>query len=285
MRAIELYRQLDSDFQTAHIRDDWSFLSLNKYISSSFCAPHYAGIVLDNARDVHKVYTAVFPDLSILNRLIQSGETDVLLFCHHAMGYDGNREGFPFYDIPPDLLAQLKERRIAFYMLHAALDRNGPFSTSVCLANALGLEIVRPFCEYDGIQVGVVCKTDLPTAAALAEQTRRIMGHEVKLRDYGEQEIRGGLVGVAAGGGTYPFVANELVSLGINLYVTGVTRPVPSFEPTLEFHRIAKQNGVSVIGATHYSTEQFACRAVAGYFATLGLPAEFLPGQPCLNDL
>ena len=285
MRATDLYQQLDKDFQIASIRDDWSFLSLNEFISPSFCVPHYAGIVLDNARNIRRVYTAVFPDLSIVNRLIQSGETDVLLFCHHAMGYDGNREGFPFYDIPPDLLAQMKERRIAFYMLHAALDRNGPYSTSVSLASALGLEIVHPFCEYDGISVGVVCKTNLPTANALVEQTHALVGHEVNLREYGTQEIRNGLVGVAAGGGTYPFVANELVSLGINLYVTGVTRPVPSFEPTLEFHRIAKQNGVSVIGATHYSTEQFACRAVARYFADFGLPAEFLPGQPCLNDL
>jgi len=74
-------------------------------------------------------------------------------------------------------------------------------------------------------------------------------------------------------------------SLGVNLYVTGVTRPIPSFEPTLEFHRIAKLNGINIIGATHYSTEQFACRAMVRYFTLLGLPAEFLPGQPCLNDL
>mgnify|MGYP000116935024 FL=1 len=57
------------------------------------------------------------------------------------------------------------------------------------------------------------------------------------------------------------------------------------FEPTLEFHRIAKTNGISVIGATHYSTERFACIAMAEYFQKLGPEAVFLEGTYYLNDL
>ncbi len=285
MQAAELYRQLDRDFEIEQINDDRSFLARNEYIAPSFCAPHYAGLVLDNAYEINKVYTAVFPTTAILERILSGGETDALLFCHHAMGYDGDREGFPFYDIPVQLLARLRERRIAFYMLHAALDRNGPYSTSVSLTNALSLPVVRSFCEYDGIQVGVICKTNCETGSELTEHVRTVVGHAVKRYAYGEEAISDGLVAVTAGGGIYPFVARELVSFGIKHYITGVTRPMPSFEPTMEFHAIARENGISVIGATHESTEQYACRAMVRYFEERGIPAEFLTGKPCLNDL
>jgi putative NIF3 family GTP cyclohydrolase 1 type 2 len=285
MQAQELYRQLDRDFEIEQINDDWSFLARNEYIAPSFCAPHFAGLVLDNTREIYKVYTAVFPNNAILERIFSSGESDALLFCHHAMGYDGEREGFPFYDIPMDLLKRLRERRIAFYMLHAALDRNGPYSTSVSLANALSLPVVHPFCDYDGIQAGVICKTEYETGSELSEHVRDVVGHEVKRYAYGEDAIPDGLVAVTAGGGSYPFVARELAALGIEHYITGVTRPMPSFEPTMEFHAIARENGISLIGATHDSTEQYACRAMVRYFQERGIPAEFLAGEPCLNDL
>lgn len=285
MQAQELYRQLDRDFEIKRINDDWSFLAKNEYIAPSFCAPHYAGLVLDNARDIRKVYTAVFPGTAILNRILSGGETDALLFCHHAMGYDGDREGFPFYDIAVDLLERLRERRIAFYMLHAALDRNGPYSTSVSLANALSLPVLRSFCEYDGIQVGVICKTEYKTGSELSEHVRAVVGHEVKRYAYGADAILDGLVAIAAGGGSYPFIARELASLGVKHYITGFTRPMPSFEPTMEFHAIARENKISLIGATHDSTEQYACRAMVRYFEERGVAAEFLAGEPCRNDL
>lgn len=285
MLAQELYRQLDRDFGIEQINDDWSFLARNEYIAPSFCAPHYAGLVLDNAQEISRVYTAVFPNTVLLERILSGGETDALLFCHHAMGYDGDREGFPFYDIPVQLLARLRERRIAFYMLHAALDRNGPYSTSVSLAGALSLPVVRSFCEYDGMQVGVICKTIYKTGGELAEHVRAILGHAVKRYAYGDDAISDGLVAVAAGGGSYPFVARELAAIGVKHYITGVTRPMPSFEPTLEFHQIMRENGISLIGATHESTEQYACRAMVRYFEECGIPAEFLAGEPCLNDL
>jgi len=131
----------------------------------------------------------------------------------------------------------------------------------------------------------MICQTDCLTSIALSDHVRDVVGHEVKRYAYGGDAIENGLVAVTAGGGIYPFVARELVSLGIHHYITGVTRPMPSFEPTMEFHRIARENGISIIGATHDSTEQFACRAMVRYFKERGVPAEFLAGEPCLNDL
>ncbi|WP_236878358.1 hypothetical protein [Clostridioides difficile] len=53
----------------------------------------------------------------------------------------------------------------------------------------------------------------------------------------------------------------------------------------LEFHQIAKDNLINVIGATHYSTEKFACMSMVNYFKNLGLESEFLQGKYYLEDL
>jgi putative NIF3 family GTP cyclohydrolase 1 type 2 len=53
----------------------------------------------------------------------------------------------------------------------------------------------------------------------------------------------------------------------------------------MEFHRIARENKINLVGATHYSTEKFACMAIAKYFAGLGIETEFIEGTPCMEDL
>ncbi|NLY88883.1 MAG: hypothetical protein GX085_04605 [Firmicutes bacterium] len=259
-------------------------MRFNDYITPSFKRRHM-GLVLDNAGEIKKVYTAVFPDLDILDKLLAAKETDILLFAHHAMGYDPSISGLPFYNIPEEYLQKLKQQRISFYMLHNPLDKNGEFSTSVNLAKNLGLEINGEFCEYDGMKVGVLCKTELKSILELVERVKSTVGHEVRLLANGGHEIHEGRVAVAAGGGNRGFVVKEISDLGINTYITGCTNEVPSFEPVEEFHKIIRESRINVIGATHYSTEKFACIAMTGYFRQIGVPATFLEGRYCLEDL
>ena len=77
MKACELYKKLDNDFDIAHLKDDWSFMSFNNYIAPGF-KKHYMGVMLDNTDEIKKVYTAVFPDTAILRKLIASGQ---LTYC------------------------------------------------------------------------------------------------------------------------------------------------------------------------------------------------------------
>ncbi len=284
MKAKELYARLDRDFGVKDLSDDWSIMSFNHYIAPSFKERHM-GVVLDNAGEINKVYTAVFPDLDILDKLLASGETDLLLFAHHAMGYDPTVSGLPFYNIPEKYLQKLKEQRISFYVLHNPLDKNGEFSTSVNLARSLGLAITGEFCEYDGMKVGVLGKTGLKSIYELVERVKQTVGHDVRLLVNGNDEIREGRVAVAAGGGNLGFVVEEISGLEINTYITGCTKEAPGFAPVAEFHRIIRENRINVIGATHYSTEKFACIAMTGYFRQIGVPAAFLEGRYCLEDL
>ncbi|WP_172618233.1 Nif3-like dinuclear metal center hexameric protein, partial [Clostridioides difficile] len=260
IKAIELYKKLDLEFNIKNINDDWSFMNFeNDFITPEF-RKKYIGLVLDNAQNINKVYTTTFPDKEIIKQVIDKDEKDILIFSHHAMGYIASDEGFPFHDIPLSYMEEMKNRRISFYVLHSPLDNYSDYSTSVSFAKAMGLEIVKPFCKYDDkIEVGVICKTSLKSIEEIKELIKKSVGHDVKLYDYGDSVLKDGLVAIAAGGGSYPFVAREVAELGINLYITGFTKPLKHFEPVLEFHQIAKDNLINVIGATHYSTEKFAC--------------------------
>jgi len=284
MKAEELYARLDRDFGVKDLTDDWSFMSFNHYIAPGF-KERYMGIMLDNTGEIKKVYTAVFPDLDLLDKLLATGETDLLLFAHHAMGYDPTINGLPFYDLPEAYLQKLEEQRISFYVLHNPLDKNGEFATSVNLARSLGLEITGEFCEYDGMKVGVLGGTGLKFIVELAARVKATVGHEVRLLVNGDNRIHEGRVAVAAGGGNLGFVVEEIAGLGINTYITGCTRETPGYEPVAEFHRIIRENRINVIGATHYSTEKFACIAMTRYFKQIGVPAVFLEGRYYLEDL
>jgi putative NIF3 family GTP cyclohydrolase 1 type 2 len=284
MNAKELYEKIDRDFEIDKYEDDWSFVEFNEFINPDF-KERYIGIMLDNADEIDKVYTSTFPDMTILDDILSRNETNILFLSHHAMGYDPMLDGFPFYNIPITYLKKLKERRISFYVLHIPLDKNGTYSTSVNLAKELQLQITAEFCEYLGSKVGVICKTSFTKLEDFALHVENVMGHAINIRRYGDEIIERKTVGVAAGGGCIDFVADELAALGINTFLTGCTRPIPSFEPNMEFHRIAKENKINLVGATHYSTEKFACMAVVEYFAGLGIEAEFIEGVPCMEDL
>lgn len=285
MNAKELYERIDGDFEIGRFKDDWAgFVEFNEFVAPGF-QERTIGVMLDNAAEIEKVYTAVFPDMAILDEILGRDETDVLLLSHHAMGYDPTREGFPFYNIPVDILRRLKERRIAFYVLHVPLDRNGPYSTSMNLAKALQLPVAGEFCEYRGCKVGVICETSFTTLADLAAHVKKAMGHKIKVLTYGDEAIAGRRVAVAAGGGCIDFVARELSELGVNTLLTGVTKPSPDFHPSVEFHRLAREGKINVVGATHYSTEKYACIALLDYLAQLGIEGEFVRGAPCMEDL
>ncbi len=289
MKAIDLFSRLDRDYDIENLRDDWSFMEFNRFLDPGF-KNRNMGVLLDNTDEIKKVYTAAIPDPEILDKLLATNQTDLLLFSHHAMCYDPTIDGFPFYSIPEHYLEKLKQQRISFYMLHSPLDKNGEYSTSVNLAKHLNLGIIGEFCnikeysENGDFRCGVVCKTEFQTAGELAEHVLSKTGHEIKLIRNGEGIILNNRIAVAAGGGNLGFVAEEISQLGINMYITGCTRQVPSFQPTVDFTRIIRERKINVIGATHYTTEKYACMAMVRYFENTGVPAEFLEGKYYLED-
>jgi putative NIF3 family GTP cyclohydrolase 1 type 2 len=183
------------------------------------------------------------------------------------------------------LLKKLRDSHIAIYNLHTPLDNFGEYSTGVSLAKALGLKVEEPFYEYFGHPAGVIGKTNMSTIDELVEKVKQAVGHEIKFWPYGSKKINNKLVGVIGGGGNDVIALQELYDRGINTFVTGVTRKSEGHEGAFKAHGFAQDHGINIIGATHYSTEKFACIAMVGYFKKLGLKAEFIPGKPDFNDL
>jgi putative NIF3 family GTP cyclohydrolase 1 type 2 len=284
LEAEEIVTRLDKEFEINKIQEEeWGLFNLGEYVTESFRNTR-KGLVLDFASEIDSVYTAVFPSEVVLDQMFKADVTDALLFTHHPMIWDTAHEGYPFRNIPPKYVEEMRERRISYYAIHLPLDRNGTYSTGMSLARGIDIKPTGEFAEFNDILVGIIGTTECKSIRELARKVENAVGHDVKLWEYGTTEMPNQKVAVVGGGGNYPQIAEELGALEIRTYITGVTMQVPSYEPSLIFHDICKEQGINVIAATHYSTERFACIAILDFFEQLGLPSRFLEDKPSFTD-
>ncbi|MBN1410968.1 MAG: Nif3-like dinuclear metal center hexameric protein [Spirochaetales bacterium] len=282
MEAIDLYNQLEKDFITTAMSDDWA---AHMEEVSEFLCPNYKsrsmGLVCDFAGEIDSVFTAVFPSKHVLQVILNSGVRDALLFVHHAAEWDIRNTSGVWLQMDPDLLRQLKSRRISVYNLHVPLDNFGNYSTSVSLAKALEIKPQKAFAPYFGALCGVLGHTRYRTIQELQKHFSKTVGHDTRLYDYGDDVIIDGTVAVVAGGGLMETI-EEVVQKKANVFVTGIST---KSEYSQKAHQIAEQNRINILGGTHYSTEKFACISMCQYFRELGLPVEFIEGEPVLEDM
>jgi len=283
MDAKKLYQRLEKDFIKPGLSDEWSeyMEEVLGFLSDNF-KKRSMGLVCDNSTEINRVHTAVFPTDEVMQRILDSGEADALLFVHHPSIWDISKAPSVFQQMNRELLRQFRERKISIYNLHVPLDNYGEYSTSTTLARALGIYPERAFAPYFGALCGVFGRTDCRTAIELSRQFDKAVGHRTILYPYGDKEIESGKVAVIAGGGNEVEMLEEVASEGVNTYVTGITA---LNDHSREAHDYAKQHEINVLGGTHYSTEAFACRAMCNYFEQLGLSCKFTEGEPGLQDL
>lgn len=284
IRAEKVYSSLDKEFELDKFQDDeWSLLDLGEYMTESFRETRM-GLALNNTEEVRKVYTAVFPSNRVLDYILAAEERNILLFTHHPMNWFPDKGGVPFRNIPREYLRRLNEREISYYAIHVPLDKIGPYGTTSSLARILDIETEREFFEYYGVLVGIIGKTKQKSLFDIAAQVEGIVDHRVRIWEYGPSEILDQRVAVVAGGGNDPDVAKEIVDADVNTYITGITQKNSNWKPSLKFHKICEQNGINIVGATHCSTEKFACIAAQKFFEKLGLPTEFVEDEPNFLD-
>ena len=283
MEANKLYQILEKDFIKPGLSDEWAehMDQVKDFLSDNF-KKRSMGLVCDNSQQVNRVYTAVFPTDEVMQRILDSGETDALLFVHHPSIWDITKAPQVFQQMNRELLKQFKERRISIYNLHVPLDNSGEYSTSTTLARALGIKPETDFAPYFGALCGVIGRTDSRTVAELSKKFDKAVGHKTAIYPYGSEIISDGRVAVIAGGGNDVEMLEEIAKEGVNTFVTGITALNSHSQKA---HDFAKEHKINVLGGTHYSTEAFACRAMCKYFEKLGLDCEFIEGKPGLEDL
>ena len=284
MKAFDLYNILERDFVKPGMTENWYgyMEGLGDYICDSF-KQRSMGVMCDFAQDITKVYTAVFPSDRVFNKVLEKGETDAMIFLHHAADWSLDRiPGKIFYDMNIDLLKKLKQRRISLFCYHYALDNFNEYSTSKTFADAIGVTAEKPFAEFSSALCGIIGTTGCKDVNELNAKISQVVGHETALYNYGNDEIKDGKVAIVAGGGNDKSVVKEVIENGVNVLVSGIS---VSNEFSADVHNLEKENGINLIGATHYSSEKFACIAMCNYFKKLGLQSEFVKDVPCLKDL
>jgi putative NIF3 family GTP cyclohydrolase 1 type 2 len=283
MKAAKLYAQLEKDFITPSLSDEWAKYmgSIADFLSDNF-KQRSMGLVCDNSAEIKKVYTAVFPSDNVMQSILDRGEPEIMLFVHHPSIWDITKAPAAFQQMDRGLLEKFRERRISIYNLHVPLDNFSKYSTSSTLAKVLGLTALRPFLEYYGGLAAVFGKTQYSIVQEMKEKFTAVLGHRTILYQYGTDEIKNGVVAVAAGGGNLIQVHEEIAREGVNLLITGITIRNSYTQKT---HDYAREKKINILGGTHYTTEKPACQAMCDYFKKLGLPSEFIEGAPGLEDL
>jgi len=282
MLAKNLYKQLDNDFIKNGLSDDWLqyMPELKPYMCENFINREM-GLFCDFTETVNNVFTAVFPSENVLGKILNNHE-NALLFVHHASIWDLRKSPFGFYNIDGSLLEKLKEKRISIYCIHSPLDNFSEYSTGKSLADALEIEIIKPFVDYRGGLCGIIGKTQCKNVHELQKKYAEAVGHETKLYQYGDMDIKDNIVAVCGGGGNDILVVEEVVKNNINTLITGVTL---KNDYSAASHELEQKHRINLIGGTHYSSEKFACIAMCKYFSKLGLSAQFIEDEPCLEDM
>jgi putative NIF3 family GTP cyclohydrolase 1 type 2 len=288
MKANDLYNQLEKDFVVPGITEDW-YEDKSKYDASfdEFICDNFKhrsmGLLCDFAKEINKVYTAVFPSDKVMMKILNDKTTDAMLFLHHPLDWDLSKDpNTAFYQINTEFLNKLRENRVSLFNYHLTLDNYGQYSTGTALANALDITIERPFDLYNGAMCGVIGTTKNNNVHELNDKYSQVVGHKTKLYQYGDKEIINNRVGICAGGGNDVGVVNELIKSGINVLISGLT---VNNTYSAAAHKLEEEHRINLIGGTHYSSEKFACMAVCEYFKQLGLQAEFIEDIPCFEDL
>jgi putative NIF3 family GTP cyclohydrolase 1 type 2 len=283
MKATQLYKQLEKDFITSKMSDEWvEYMdSVTDFLCANF-KKRSMGLVCDFATEINKVYTAVFPSRKVMQGILDDGIQDVMLFVHHPSIWDIRKAPEVFQQMDRKLLRQFKDRRISIYNLHVPLDNYGEYSTSVSLAKALDIKPEKGFAPYFGSLCGVFGKIDLATIQDLKKRFQESVGHKVSLYNYGDKKIKNGTVAVIAGGGNDVEMLEEIAKAGVNIFVTGITA---KNDHSKKAHEFAEKHEINILGGTHYSTERFACIAMTDYFKKIGLPSEFIEDKPVMEDM
>jgi putative NIF3 family GTP cyclohydrolase 1 type 2 len=205
-----------------------------------------------------------------------------MLFVHHPSIWDIRKAPQVFQQMNKDLLKKFKERRISIYNLHVPLDNFGEYSTGKTLADALGIKVEKACCPYYGSLAGVLGKAPCKTVSELAKVFEKAVGHKIKTYKYGSDTISNQKVVVLAGGGNDLEYLKDIFAEGITTIVTGISSRNPHSEKT---HAYEEANGINILGATHYSTEKFACQKMCNYFKKLKIPSVFIEDEPVMEDM
>ena len=194
--------------------------------------------------EVRAILCALDLTEAVIDEAVRRGAQ--LIVTHHPILFHA-RKNLREDDPEGRLLAHLVRSRLSLVAAHTNYD-NAPDGVNDQLAAALGLESVRPL--ENGLRIG-----ELPQEMSVRELTRWVksaLGAVVRPYAPGEMQIRRVAVCGGAGGSFYPLA----LAAGAQAYVTGEAHHHDALSAVSE--------GLILLEAGHYETEQIAIKSLAG---------------------
>ncbi|MCB0310288.1 MAG: Nif3-like dinuclear metal center hexameric protein [Bdellovibrionales bacterium] len=235
-----------------------SLLSPQLYTDSSL-----NGLQVESSvSDIRRVAVAVDAGLDVI-RAAADMEAN-LLIVHHGLMWGGEQ---PIRGTFGKKIELLLKSGISLYVSHLPLDGNLEVGNGAELARFLDLQEIKPFCEVNGMSVGVrgCLKSDF-SIEHFQKKASQMLGAVVPLCfEFGKSDIRDVAVVTGSGSSALDLCAEQR----IDLLVSG--------EPKHEAYQRAKELKMNAIFLGHYASETFGVRALARRLATdFDLEHEFI---------
>ncbi len=221
------------------------------------------GLQIRGKRSVSKVAVACDAALETIKRAADA-RADLLL-VHHGLFWEGGST----VRTDPLLKKRVDAAKVAglnVYAQHLPLDAHPTLGNNVLLARAVGLSLLQPACAYEGAKVAFkgVLKQSVPLDV-FALDVKRQVGAACNVLPFGPSRVKHVAVCSGSGGFCTAFANDE----GFDTLVVG------EFKHS-DYHA-AKERGVNVIEAGHYSTEVGGVQAVGRWIEVkFGIPSVFI---------
>ena len=229
-------KELDSYFR--------SFLAIDDLAGTDISLN---GVQVENTADITCIAFAVDACMETFRRAKEAGAQ--MVFVHDGLfwGHEQCVTGSHY-----NRLKFLIENDMALYVAHLPLDIHPDLGNNVSLARAIGLEDLKPFGRYRGIDVGVKGTFKEPVAT---EQVIAGLGFDrselLACLSFGKEK---NMTGAVITGGGEDDVADAIVE-DVDLYITG--------DASHEVYHTCLENKINMISAGHYRTEVYGVQNVA----------------------
>lgn len=220
------------------------------------------GLQVEGPAEVQRVAFAVDACMAAAEGAV-TGKAQ-LLIVHHGLFWEKPRR------LVGPLFRQVRTLILGgcgLYAAHLPLDAHPEVGNNAELARLLGLQDVRPFGRYHGVEIGAagVLEPPLPLPTLIGRLIQVLRVPPVRVLAHGPSEAHR----VAVVSGDAVSLLEEVAEAGMDTFITGETRHQA-------FHAVAEW-GVNVLFAGHYATETAGLRALARHLeGEFGLETLFL---------
>jgi len=205
------------------------------------------GLQVEGRREVARILVGVSACRELFDEAVSSGYDAILV--HHGLFWDKPR---PVVGLLARRLRVLLSEGISLIAYHLPLDAHPVDGNNARLADLLRVQDPKPWGEYRGQAIGCIGQvTEERTFQELIDDVNRLC--QTKALVLGDQPSRVGRVAICSGGAGS--LLDQAIADGADVFVTG--------EPGEPAQALARESGITVIGAGHHHTERFGVRALS----------------------